>query len=207
MITGGVRALLASRGEALDGLALPILVPVSLRRGANDKGFGNRISQMAVELPVGEEDGVERLRRVSTATSRAKALDHPPMTALMRNAVLTAITLRLIIRRRINLLSADLPGPRQPLSVAGAPVLEAFPLINLVGNVTLGVGALSYAGGFNVLAVADGDLYPDLEVFAAAAAEEIRVLGATANVSTREGGVCRSADSAAYAPSRTAPGP
>jgi hypothetical protein len=40
----------------------------------------------------------------------------------------------------------------------------------------LGVGALSYAGRFDVLAVADADLYPDLGIFAAGAADEIRVL-------------------------------
>jgi hypothetical protein len=47
-----------------------------------------------------------------------------------------------------------------------------------LGNITLGVGALSYAGRFEVLAVADADLYPDLDVFAAGAADEIRVLEA-----------------------------
>jgi hypothetical protein len=33
------------------------------------------------------------------------------------------------------------------------------------GNVTLGIGAISYAGQFNVTAVADRDLCPDLDVF------------------------------------------
>ena len=86
--------------------------------------------------------------------------------------------LRLIIRKRMNLLSADIVGPTQPLSFAGATVLDAFPLINLLGNVTLGVGALSYAGRFEVLAVADADIYPDLDIVAAGAAEELRLLGA-----------------------------
>jgi diacylglycerol O-acyltransferase len=178
MIAGGVRALLTSRGEPVDQLALPILVPVSLRRGTHDTLLGNRISQMRVELPVGDPDPGGRLRRVSAATARAKAMTHPSMGVVFRNRVLSAIVLRLIIRKRINLLSADIVGPTQPLSFAGATVHDAFPLINLLGNVTLGVGALSYTGRFEVLAVADADLYPDLDIFAAAAAEEIRVLGA-----------------------------
>jgi hypothetical protein len=117
------------------------------------------------------------------------------MGVLFRNSLLSAIMLRLIIRKRVNLLSADIVGPPQRLSFGGASILEAFPLINLLGNVTLGVGALSYAGGFDVLVVADSDLYPDLDVFAAAASDEVRVLAATGPF--REGGrdpesaVCR----------------
>jgi len=52
------------------------------------------------------------------------------------------------------------------LYLAGAPLLELFPLVPLIGNVTLGVGALSYAGQFNLTAVADRDNCPDVDVFA-----------------------------------------
>lgn len=195
MICAGVRALLTSRGEQVDHLELSIFVPVSLRRGAGDAGLGNRISQLAVGLPVGVEDPVERLRRITVGTSRAKALAHPSMGAVFRNRILSGLMLRLIIRKRVNLLSADIVGPRQPLSFGGVPVLEVFPLLNLMGNVTLGVGALSYAGGFQLLVEGDADLYPDLGVFAAAAADEVRVLAAASPM--REGGrrqdsaVCR----------------
>jgi hypothetical protein len=52
-----------------------------------------------------------------------------------------------------------------PLYFAGAPLLEAFPVVPLLGNISVGVGALSYAGQFNLTAVADRDACPDLEVF------------------------------------------
>jgi hypothetical protein len=61
--------------------------------------------------------------------------------------------------------TADLLGPPLPLYLAGARVLEVFPLLPLIGSVSLGVGAISYAGQFNITAVADGEAYPDLEVF------------------------------------------
>ena len=192
MICAGVRALLTSRGEQVEHLTLPIFVPVSLRRGAGDAGLGNRISQMAVDLPVGIADPVERLRRITVETSRAKAFAHPSMGAVFRNRILSGVMLRLIIRKRVNLLSADIVGPRQPLSFAGVPVLEVFPLLNLMGNITLGVGALSYAGGFQLLAEGDADHYPDLGVFATAAEHEVRILAAAGPV--REGG--RKQDSA-----------
>lgn len=178
MVAGGVSELLRSRGESVDGLVVPILVPVSLRRPTEEAPLGNRISQMAVELPVGEADPVVRLRRVNAATTSAKALPHPSMGALFRNRLLGALVLRLVIRRRINLLSADIVGPRQQLSFAGNTVRDVFPLINLLGNVTVGVGAMSYAGRFELLVVADGDLHPDVAVLASGAAAELASLTA-----------------------------
>jgi diacylglycerol O-acyltransferase / wax synthase len=65
----------------------------------------------------------------------------------------------------MNTYAANVPGPPLPLYLAGAPLLEVFPMVPILGNVSLGVGALSYAGQFNITAVADRDLCPDLEVF------------------------------------------
>jgi hypothetical protein len=46
--------------------------------------------------------------------------------------------------------------------------------------VSLGVGALSYAGQFNITAIADPDACPDLGVFAASAEGELQALAAPA---------------------------
>jgi hypothetical protein len=52
-----------------------------------------------------------------------------------------------------------------------------FPVLPLIANEPLGVGALSYAGTFTIGVVADRDAFPDLEVFVAGAREELRALG------------------------------
>ena len=39
------------------------------------------------------------------------------------------------------------------------------------------MGALSYAGQFNLMAVSDTDAYPDLDVFLAGARDEFQTLG------------------------------
>jgi diacylglycerol O-acyltransferase / wax synthase len=44
--------------------------------------------------------------------------------------------------------------------------------------VSLGIGALSYAGQFNIMAIADQDACPGLDVFAASAKDELRALAA-----------------------------
>lgn len=176
MIAGGLRSLLTSRGERLAGLAVPVYVPMSVRRSRVDSRMGNRISQIIVPLPVGLDDPEERLRRISESMRARKAVARPPLGSTFRSRWLSRPMLKLIIRQRVNVASADLVGPAAPLYFEGAEVLDLFPLVNLVGNVTLGVGALSYAGRFEVLAVADGDRCPDLDVFTAGATEELRLL-------------------------------
>jgi diacylglycerol O-acyltransferase / wax synthase len=57
-------------------------------------------------------------------------------------------------------------------------VLEVFPLVNLIGTVSLGVAALSYAGTFSITVVADADAYPDLDVFAGGVREVLQALAA-----------------------------
>ena len=116
-------------------------------------------------------------------------MPRPSLGTTFRSKVLTAAMLRLIVRQRVNLGSADLPGPQQPLYFAGAQLLEVFPLLNLIGNVSLSVGAMSYAGQFNAMVVADGDSYPDIDEFTLAARSELHALAEAANVSPTAGTV------------------
>lgn len=89
----------------------------------------------------------------------------------------------MIDRHRVNVTTADLPGPPIPLYMAGARILEIFPLLPLIGRVSLGAGAISYAGRFEIMAVADGEGYPDLDVFAAGVEDDLRALGPGLRVS------------------------
>jgi hypothetical protein len=68
-------------------------------------------------------------------------------------------------QRFMNAYIANVPGPPVPLWFAGTRVLELFPLVPITANLSIGVGALSYAGQFNITVVGDRQLCPDLEVF------------------------------------------
>ena len=177
-VASGLRGLLCSRGEPGDGLALPVHVPISLRPDRSRQGAGNLISQMIVHLPVGLPDPEGSLRQIASETTMRKAMPRLPLGSMVRGKLAAGVMLKLIARQRVNLTTADLAGPPSPLYLAGARVLEVFPLLNLIGNVTLGVAALSYAGQFNLLAVADAGTYPDLDVFAAGAREALATLTA-----------------------------
>jgi diacylglycerol O-acyltransferase len=84
--------------------------------------------------------------------------------------------LLLVKRQRVNVASTDIIGPELPLYLAGARLLEVFPMVQLLGTVTLAVGGMSYAGQFNVMVVADAQTYPDLDAFTCSAQQELRDL-------------------------------
>jgi diacylglycerol O-acyltransferase / wax synthase len=66
----------------------------------------------------------------------------------------------------VNLVVSNVAGPPVPLYLAGAPLLEMFAMMPPMGNLTLVVAALSYAGELNLTAVGDREGCPDVEVFA-----------------------------------------
>ena len=184
---GGLRGLLRGRGERIEDLSVRIYVPISLRRGQRGALEGNLISQMVVPLPLGVSDPGLRLRQIAAETANRKTRSRTSLGTLFGSPVASRLMLKAIIRQRVNVESADLPGPERPLYFAGARMLEVFPLLNLIGNVVLGVGALSYAGTFNIGIVADQDAYPDIDVFAASVRDELGALAASTGGTSVEG--------------------
>lgn len=173
---GGLRALLHSRGERVDGVRVPIYVPISLRRGQRGVRQGNLIAQMVVPLPVGVSDPAVRVRQIAADTARRKAKSRASLGTMFHSGIPTALMLKAIDRQRVNVESANIHGPEVPLYLAGARVLEVFPVLNLIAKVALGVGALSYAGTFDIGVVADRDAYPDIEIFAAGVRDDLHAL-------------------------------
>jgi diacylglycerol O-acyltransferase / wax synthase len=166
---GGLRTLLAGRGERVDGLVLRAFVPVSLHREQPGPARGNLDGAMIVPLPIGEADHVHRLQLIAAETAQRKKKNRPAAGTLFRNAVIQRAFLRYADRQRfMNVYIANVPGPPVPLYLAGAPLAEVFPVVPIMGNVPLGIGALSYAGQFNITVVADRDGCPDAEVFTTA---------------------------------------
>jgi diacylglycerol O-acyltransferase len=183
-IAGGLRKLLAGRGEPVEGVVVRIYVPVTLRHADRAHAQGNEIGQMVVPVQIGEPDPGRRLEQIAAETARRKLRSRPSLGKLPSRGIAGRVVLKLINRQRVNVTSADLPGPGMPLYLAGARLLEVFPLLPLIGAVSLGVGAISYAGQFNIMAVADRDTCPDIDVFAAGAREELDVLAASVGINS-----------------------
>jgi diacylglycerol O-acyltransferase len=177
LTAGGLRTVLRSRGEPVEGTTVRTYVPVSLRPRVGGPQQGNLIAQMAVPLAMRESDAGDELRRIAAETATRKARARTSLGTLIRGRFARRLMLFAVMRQRVNVMTASIPGPTVPLSLSGARVLEVFPVLPLIANEPLGVGALSYAGALNVGVVADRDAYPDLGVFVAGAQEELDTLG------------------------------
>jgi WS/DGAT/MGAT family acyltransferase len=174
----GLRTLLQRRDEPVEKATVRIYVPVSLRRQLRGRQQGNLIAQMAVPLSLGEADPARRLAEVAAETGKRKARVRTLLSNLMvGGAIGRRLMLLAVMRQRVNATSASIPGPKEPLYLAGARILDVFPLLPLVANEPLGVGALSYAGALTIGIAADRDAYPDLDILVNAMLEELRSLG------------------------------
>jgi WS/DGAT/MGAT family acyltransferase len=177
----GLRALLQHRREPVDHTTIRVYVPVSLRRRLRGAQQGNLIAQMAVPLQLGEAEPARRLRQVAAETARRKRRLRMSLGALMHGGAMgRRIMLALVMRQRVNLTTTTIPGPRQPLFLAGARVLEVVPMLPLVANEPLGAGALSYAGELAIGIAADRGALPEIDIFTDAVRHELTALGVPA---------------------------
>ena len=177
-VARGYRALLRGRGEPVENLALRAFVPVSLHEEQPGQARGNVDAGMVVPLPIGEPDDVRLLARIAAESAERKKKSRPPAGELFRSALLQRAFLRTLMphQRFMNAYVADVPGPPAALYFAGAPIHEVFPLVPIIANVSIGVGALSYADQFNITVVADWDLCPDVDVFVEGVDHSLSVL-------------------------------
>ena len=138
-VAGGLRQLLAGRGEDVQGLVPRAMVPISLHREQPGQASGNQDSVMVVPLPLGEPDPVRRLDLISAETAARKRRARPQMgSEIFGFAAVQRLWYRFLARQRtVNLVVTNVPGPPVPLYLAGARLLEVFPVAAIMGNVTL----------------------------------------------------------------------
>jgi WS/DGAT/MGAT family acyltransferase len=170
-VAGGARRLLQSRGELSPNLEMHIAVPASIRHPGETGG--NRVGIRIIPVPVDEPDPVQRLQAIAarTAAQRGRPPYQPNGRFLQRWMVRAMFHQRLI-----NIVVSNVAGPPVPVYFAGARLYEVFQLSVLQGNLGLGVGVLSYAGGLYFDIAADVDVVPDAEVFAAGVADALQRL-------------------------------
>ncbi|KAB2345525.1 WS/DGAT/MGAT family O-acyltransferase [Actinomadura rudentiformis] len=173
-VTAGYRDLLNARGELTYDTCVRSAVPVSVR-GKDEAGeLNNRVAAVFVNLPVGVDDPLERLRRVREQTDDVKgsnqAAGTKALTRLTDTAVapaLLSLAARLPVRLRQDLVqtvTTNVPGPNFPLYVMGRRVLEMHPYVPLTGGIRVATAIVSYCGQLHFGITGDFDAMPDLDV-------------------------------------------
>jgi WS/DGAT/MGAT family acyltransferase len=173
VVTGALRRLMLSRNEKVDGVVLRAMVPVSVRSDSERNTFGNKISWVFADLPVGLPDPTERVLAVQESMRHLKesrnAIGADFWLKLGHYAPPTVLALAgraAAFQRMANLVVTNVPGPQFPLFFRGGKLLEAFPVVPIMGVTSLGVAVLSYDGQVNFGLNAEWNLFPDLHVLA-----------------------------------------
>ena len=161
--------VLRTRGEPVENLL--VTVPVSGRGSRDGSGLGNMVSPLLVEVPVAG-DLAARLALVAARVraDKASATGPPPIALLgwlfRPMARLGLFRWYMNHQHRFHVLATHVRGPEDQVSLAGAPVVAATPLVvGEGGNTTIIFEILSYAGTLTVTTIADADHWPDLATF------------------------------------------
>lgn len=166
-----VTALAAALHEQL-GAGLPdeihAMIPFNLRSLDEPvpADLGNDFALILLALPVGPVAPAERLREVSSRMDAIKDSHEAPIAY----GILSAIGLtppwvedRLIgfFTEKASLVVTNVPGPRRPLSFAGAPISGVLVWAPCSGSLGMTVSIYSYAGEVTVGFMADTALTVD----------------------------------------------
>jgi diacylglycerol O-acyltransferase len=184
VVTGGLRRLLLSRGDYVDGIVLKAMVPVSVRDPSKRMTYGNMVSMMNADLPVGEAEPARRLQfvreRMAGLKESKQAVGADFWVKLSEYAPPTILALAsratVALQRMVNVIVTNVPGPQFPLYLKGGQMIEAFPCVPIASTASLGVAILSYNGQLSFGLNGDWDIVPDLDVFARGIQDSLREL-------------------------------
>jgi diacylglycerol O-acyltransferase / wax synthase len=152
------------------------MVPVSVRTGAEEDTYQNRVSALFADLATNEADPRRRIDRLKATMDRAKtgfrAIPADTLQDFTQFAppAIAARAMRMYSRLRIadrtappfNLVISNVPGPNFPLYGAGAKLEHFYPVSAIADGVGLNITVQSYNGNLDFGFVCDRDLVPDV---------------------------------------------
>ncbi|RDY69307.1 wax ester/triacylglycerol synthase family O-acyltransferase [Lysobacter soli] len=163
---GALRSYMIERGDHVDGLTLRATVPVNLRPLEHARKLGNHFGLVFLDLPVGEDNPIRRLERVAQCMedlkrSRQAIVAYGLLAALgMAPASVQGLALELF-SRKATAVATNVPGPQQPLYLAGCMLREMMFWVPQTGSIGIGISILSYNGRVHFGLISDGRLIPD----------------------------------------------
>ena len=165
-VAGAVRAYLDDKGDATDGVMMRALVPVNLRPIEKAYRLGNKFGLVFLDLPIGIENPVQRLYAVRANMNALKGSFQPVLALGLLAAMgsgpraLQDLLLNLLARNATSVMT-NVPGPQQPLYLAGAPIESLMFWVPQSGDIGMGVSIISYNGAVQFGVITDEGLCPD----------------------------------------------
>jgi diacylglycerol O-acyltransferase len=171
---GALRRLLLARGELPPAAGLRAQIPVNIRTNEHERGAGNVLTSLFVDLPVAEPDPLLRHRRL---VARAQSLKSSPQPeggkALVELAGLAPPLLGEILGRAMfgsdrvfNLTITNVRASAKPQYAFGARLRSVLPYVPLFAGHSVGIAVVSYANVLVFGVGSDRTRVPDLDVLA-----------------------------------------
>lgn len=178
---GALRSYLADKGDPVDDVEIRALVPVNLRRPEDEGRLGNRFGLVALELPLGVENPLARLYATRDRMLALKDSLQAPLTLSILGVVGMAPKFAQskildLLASKATAVMTNVPGPQQPLYVAGARLNQPLFWVPQSGDIGMGVSILSYDNRVQFGLVTDKGLVPDPENIVARFAGEFEKL-------------------------------
>ncbi len=184
-LAGALRRHLLAHGDHADDVLM--LAPISLRHAGEPlhRRLGNRIGLLPILLPVDRDTPLERLAAVRDRMSSLKGSPGPLVSwaLLTGTALLTPPVERAIHaynQARSTGVVTNVPGPAEPVYLAGARVEGLLGWGGMTANLNLNWAFFSLAGTVYTGAITDTGITPDPGALLAAFREEWQALAASA---------------------------
>lgn len=186
---GAVRRWLKQQGAPLTQ-GLHVAVPFNLRPLDRPvRVLGNQFGLVIVRLPVDRDTPLERFRAVQSHMLALKSSPQPwvfyGMLGLFGRGPEALERMALdVLSSKASLVMTNVPGPREPLYLAGARIRQPLFWVPQSGGIGLGLSILSYAGTVQFGVIADEQMVSEPESLADAFAVAFEELAAAAQPSS-----------------------
>lgn len=175
VVGGALRSYLSAKGELPDE-SLTAMCPISLRTPGEAATGGNQVGAMVVPLHTDVASPRGRLAAVHTSTKAAKEMQEavgarslmdltnfiPSATAALAGRLVASMEIRYEdVPPPYNTVVTNVPGPRQPLYLAGARLVNSYGLGIVHDNMGLMNVVTSYLDQVAMSVTADRDKVPD----------------------------------------------
>lgn len=174
LVSGAIRSYLLDRGE-LPAWPLIAGVPVSADSDPLPRLGGNRVSNLFTTLATDQEDPLVRLRTIHDVTDEAKEVQRligadtlgewveytppSPYSWIMRQYSRRRLANR--HRPPMNLIVSNVPGPREPLYIAGTQLQEIYSVGPILEGIGLNITVWSYCSTLYVGVLGCREAIPD----------------------------------------------
>ncbi len=160
VVSGGLGRYAGRRGgEVPDGLR--IFIPVNVRHPDARPTMDNRFGAVIVDLPIADADGRRRLERIKQRMDALKRSVEPFVYYGTVSSLLKALpgvasrALLDFLAAKCSVVLSNVPGPQEPLTVAGRRVRGMLFWVPQRANIGLGISILSFSGEVRVGIIAD----------------------------------------------------